>query len=123
MTRGIEYVYLETHNFGKTVKFWQGLGFALDLDLGRSGRLVNPDGGSAIFIEEVPADRPLANQLYLRAASPDARPEAPAEIAKDWHPSHWGTRLMELSDPDGRRVVMQHGEAAPPTTSTAAPGS
>lgn len=109
MTHGIEYVYLETHNWGKTVKFWQSLGYVLDLDLGSSGRLVHPDGGSAIFVEEVPAAQPLAQQLYLRAAGPDARPGAPAEIARDWHASHWGTTLLELRDPDGRTVFLQHG--------------
>ena len=82
MTRGIEYVYLETHNWGKTVSFWQKLGFRLDLDLGRSGRLVHPDGGAAIFVEEVPPTQSLENQLYLRAARSDAHPEAPAEIAR-----------------------------------------
>jgi hypothetical protein len=111
MTRGIEYVYLETHNWGKTVSFWQKLGFRLDLDLGRSGRLVHPDGGAAIFVEEVPPTRPLENQLYLRAARPDVHPEAPAELAKDWHSSHWGTRLLELRDPDGRAVILQHSDA------------
>jgi hypothetical protein len=111
MTRGIAYVYLETHNWGRTVKFWQGLGFRLDLDLGTSGRLVHPDGGPALFVEEMPEDRPLAQQIYLRAEGEERHPDAPAEIARDWHSSHWGTRLLELRDPDGRSVVVQSGDA------------
>ena len=111
MTRGIEYVYLETHNWGKTVKFWQALGFALELDLGSAGRLVHPDGGTAVFVEDVPEGKPLANQLYLRALRPEGCPDSPAEIAKDWHASHWGTQLLELRDPDGRTVILQHGDA------------
>ncbi len=112
MTKGIDYVHVETHNWGKTVKFWQQLGFHIELDLGSSGRLVHEDGGSALFIEEVPEDRELACQLYLRAASsPDeaSPPEAPVVVTQDWHASHWGTRLLELADPDGRTVVVQHG--------------
>lgn len=111
MTNGIDYVYLETHNWGKTVKFWQKLGFALELDLGSSGRLVHPGGGPALFVEEVASTQPLESQLFLRAAQPDVRPEAPAEIAKEWHASHWGTQLLELRDPDGRTVTLQHGQA------------
>ena len=107
MTHGIDYLYLETHNWGKTVKFWQQLGFSLDLDLGRSGRLIHPDGG-AIFVEEVPTGQPLAVQVYLKAVDGETVPGAPAEITKDWHPSHWGTRLLELRDPDGRTVFVQH---------------
>jgi hypothetical protein len=108
MTEDLEYVYLETHNWGKTVKFWQELGFVLELDLGSSGRLVHREGRAALFIEEVPEDRPLAVQLYLRAAEAGAKPGPPAEVAQDWHASHWGTQLLELRDPDGRTVFLQH---------------
>jgi hypothetical protein len=104
-SRGIEYVYLETHNWGKTARFWQGLGYELELDLGSSGRLVHPEGGVPIFIEEVPADRDLAVQLYLCAGS-EIEPEAP--VVKGWHDSHWGTRLLEIEDPDERTIFIQH---------------
>ncbi len=111
MIDGVEYVYLETHNWGRTAKFWLELGFELDLDLGSSGRLVHRGSGFALFIEEVPDDRPLAVQFYLRASSPDSRPGPTAELARDWHDSHWGTRLLELRDPDGRTLFLQHGSA------------
>ena len=104
-TQGIEYVYMETHNWGKTVKFWQDLGYEVELDLGSSGRLVNPDGGVPLFIEEVPADRELAFQLYLRAGS---EIDPAAEVVTPWHDSHWGSRLLEIRDPDARPVVIQH---------------
>jgi hypothetical protein len=50
---GIEYVYLETRDFGKSARFWQRLGFELVLDLGTSGKLEPREGGAAIFLEEV----------------------------------------------------------------------
>lgn len=50
MTEGVEYVYRETRDWGKTVKFWLEFGY---------------------------------------------------ELARDWCDSHWGTRLLELRDPDG----------------------
>lgn len=106
MIEGMEYVYLETHNWGKTVKFWLQLGYRLELDLGTSGRLVHPSGGTALFVEEVPEDREPAMQLYLRAGD-ETRPGPPAEVVRDWYDSHWGTRLLELRDPDGRTLVVQ----------------
>ena len=57
MTEGVEYVYRETHDWGKTVKFWLEFGY---------------------------------------------------ELARDWCDSHWGTRLLELRDPDGRTIIVQH---------------
>ena len=112
MTNGVEYLYLETHNWGKTAKFWLELGFELELDLGTSGRLVHPAGGAALFIEEVPEGHPLAMQIYLRSGSGDALPGPTAELGRDWYDSHWGTRLLELRDPDGRTTLLQHGSGA-----------
>jgi hypothetical protein len=34
-TQGLEHVYLETHNWGKSVAFWKALGFRLDFETGR----------------------------------------------------------------------------------------
>ena len=109
MTNGIHYIYLETHNWGKTVKFWQQLGFDLDLDLGTSGRLIHREGGSAIFVEEVPEDRALAQQIYLHASDTSTSPGPPVEIEKDWHASHWGPKLLEVRDPDGRSIMISSG--------------
>ncbi|HEU5299443.1 MAG TPA: VOC family protein [bacterium] len=102
----IDYLYLETTNWGKAVKFWQTLGFRLVLDLGHSGRLEPVGGGPGIFLEEVPEGRPLRVQIFLRGPEEPA-PGAPAQVAREWHDSHWGTRLLELRDPDGRTVVVQ----------------
>ncbi len=96
-SQGIEYVYMETHNWHKTVKFRHDLGYELDLDLGSSGRLVNPAGGVPLFIEEVPAERELALQLYLGAGS---EIETTAQVLEPGHDSHWGSRLLEIRDPD-----------------------
>ena len=104
-SQGIEYIYMETHDWAKTLKFWQSLGYEVELDLGRSGQLVNPAGGVALFIQEVPAEGELAFQLYLRAGS---EIETDAEVVESWHDSHWGSRLLEIRDPDERSVVIQH---------------
>ena len=59
-TTGIEGLYVETHNWGKTVAFWQGLGFQLQFETDHhSGQLEHPAGGPFIFLAERPADREL----------------------------------------------------------------
>jgi len=110
MTKGVETIVLETHNFGKTVKFWQQLGYTLQFETDHgSGLLVNKSGGPDLFIAERPRERALRVELHL--TSPDAvtRPPAPVEIVGDWHPSHWGTQLLEIRDPDGRIHFLEHG--------------
>jgi hypothetical protein len=44
-TKGIEAVFLETHNWGKAAKFFQALGFELEFSTDHnSGQLRNGDG-------------------------------------------------------------------------------
>jgi hypothetical protein len=102
----IDYIYMETHNWGKAARFWQQLGFRLVLDLGRSGRLEPEGGGPGIFLEEVPEGHPLAMQIFLRAGA-ETIPGAPAEVVQSWHDSHWGTRLLKVRDTDGRGITLQ----------------
>ncbi len=104
----IDYVYLETRNWGKSVKFWQRLGFELVLDLGTSGRLDPPGGGPGIFLEEVSPETPLAQGLYLKVDGPGFPLEAPVEPVGEVTATHWGTRLQIVRDPDGREFILQH---------------
>jgi hypothetical protein len=54
-TEGIEAVFLTTHNWGKTAKFFQGLGFELEFATDHeSGQLRNGDG-PYVFVAGVPA--------------------------------------------------------------------
>jgi hypothetical protein len=110
--KGVETIVLETHNFGKTVKFWQQLGYTLEFatDHG-SGLLKNESGGPDLFIAERPKERALRVELHLTSPDASTRPGSPVEIVGDWHPSHWGTQLLELRDPDGRVHFLEHGTA------------
>ncbi len=56
MTDGIEAVYLETHNWGKSARFFQKLGYTVEFETDHnSGQLRNGDG-PYLFIAEVPDD-------------------------------------------------------------------
>lgn len=51
-------MYAETHNWGKTVAMWQGLGFELDFETDhRSGQLTHPAGGPYVFCRSDPRAR------------------------------------------------------------------
>ena len=109
---GIEYIYLETRNWGKSVKFWQKLGFVLVLDLGNSGRLEPPSGGAGIFLEEVSPETPLAHGVYLRVDSMEATLEPPIERVGEPTSTHWGSELQIVRDPDGREFILQYSPAS-----------
>lgn len=64
-THGLEAVFLETHNWGKAAKFFQALGYQLELETDHnSGQLRNGDGAH-VFIAEVPEDEPTGMRLVL----------------------------------------------------------
>ena len=103
---GIHHVYLETHSFGKTAKFWQALGFVLDEDRGTSGLLRPPAGGPYVYVAEVPASQTPRTELYLNADD-EAVPGRPVEVTAPWADTHWGTREMAIRDPDGRTLKLE----------------
>jgi hypothetical protein len=107
-TEGIEYVYMETRNFGKSARFWQRLGFELVLDLGTSGKLQPKRGGTAIFLEEVSPETPLASGLYLEFSQPEMDVDSEIERVGPAIDTHWNTRIQTIRDPDGREIMLQH---------------
>lgn len=107
MTNGFDHVYLETHNWGAAVAFWQRLGFELEFDTGHgSGMLRNPAGGPTIFLAEQSIEDPLASELYLGAPA-DYEPPAGVTVVSPFTETHWGTKVMVIQDPDGHRFRIE----------------
>ena len=102
----IHHIYIETHNWGKSVAFWRALGFLLDDERGTSGLLRPSGGGPYIYLAEVPADRKPAMELYL-SATDETAPERPVEVVAPFSATHWGTSEMAVRDPDGRLVKLE----------------
>jgi uncharacterized glyoxalase superfamily protein PhnB len=107
-TEGIEAVFLETHNWGKAAKFFQGLGFELEFATDHnSGQLRNGDG-PYVFIAEVPEDREVHTRIVLKVADADAFSAEPGvEVVTPFEDTHYGTREMTVRDPDGRLWSLQ----------------
>jgi uncharacterized glyoxalase superfamily protein PhnB len=107
-TEGIEAVFLETHNWGKSAKFFQGLGYEVEFATDHnSGQLVRA-GSPYLFISEVPESEPTRRQVVLAVADADAfELDASVEVVDGWEDTHWGTRLMTVRDPDGREWTLQ----------------
>ena len=102
-TTGIEAVFLTTHNWGKSAKFFQALGYQLEFETDHaSGQLRNGDG-PYLFIAEVPESEPPQAHAVLTVADADAfRPAPNVEVVTPFEDTHWGTREMTVRDPDGR---------------------
>jgi uncharacterized glyoxalase superfamily protein PhnB len=107
-TEGIEAVFLETHNWGKSAKFFQTLGYEIEFATDHnSGQLRRGDGPS-LFIAEVPETEPTHRHLVLAVADADAfELDVSVEVVSPWEDTHWGTRLMTVRDPDGREWKLQ----------------
>lgn len=107
-TEGIEGWLIETHNWGKTVAFWQALGYELELETDHhSGQLRHPAGGPYLFIAERPETQGL--QIVPAVAVKDAAAFTPPPSARVLHPfqkQHWPVLQMLLEDPDGRQVAV-----------------
>jgi hypothetical protein len=105
-SEGIEGFLIETHNWGKTVAFWQGLGYELEFETDHhSGQLRHPAGGPYLFIAERPRTQLL--QIVPAVAVKDAvqfTPPSSATVVQPFEKQHWPGLEMLLEDPDGRQV-------------------
>jgi hypothetical protein len=107
-TEGIEAVFLETHNWGKSAKFFQGLGYEIEFATDHnSGQFRNGDG-PYVFIAEVPESQTRRTHIVFKVADEDAfQPDASVDVISPFEDTHWGTRLMTVRDPDGREWQLQ----------------
>ncbi|WP_430334404.1 VOC family protein [Rhodococcus sp. ACT016] len=109
-TNGIEAVFVATHNWGRTAKFFLSLGFELSSEGDGSGVFRNGDG-AYVVVAEVPEGSETGIQIALSV--PDAHgfePASPVEVVSGFENTHYGTAEMTIRDPDGRLWSLQ----APP---------
>jgi hypothetical protein len=117
-TEGIEAVFLETHNWGRSAKFFQALGFTLEFETGHSSGQLRSSDGPYVFIAEVPQDKAPGIQLVLKVPDADALDLDPVvEVVTPFEPTHWGTQEMTVRDPDGRVWSLQATAGQPTDTS------
>jgi hypothetical protein len=89
-TEGIEAIFLETHNWGKAAKFFQALGFELELSTDHNSGQLRNGSGPYVFIAEIPEDREPGMQVVLKAHQ--------ASIL----PSRWSPRSRTRTTEPGR---------------------
>jgi hypothetical protein len=107
-TEGIEAVFLETHNWGKSAKFFQGLGYEIEFATDHNSGQLRRGDGPYLFIAEVPESQEPRRDIVLAVADADAfELDASVEVVSPWEETHWGTKLMTVRDPDGREWKLQ----------------
>jgi hypothetical protein len=108
-TTGVEGLIIETRNWGKTVAFWQALGYQVEFETGRnSGRLEHPSGGPYLFVVERPTSQDTEIQPLVGTSNADSfQPPSAGTVEHPFTGRHWGAAEMLLRDPDGRHVSVQ----------------
>jgi hypothetical protein len=102
-TEGIDAVFVETHNWGKTARFFQALGFELEFETDHGSGLLRNGDGPYVFVSEVPEDREPQLQVALKVADADAfQPDPAVDVVTPFEDTHYGSREMTVRDPDGR---------------------
>lgn len=103
-TDGIEAVFVETHNWGKTARFFQNLGYEIEFETDHGSGQLRNDVGPTLFIAEVPAEHAPALQLVLRVPDADVLAARLPELGADgpFEETHFGTQMTTVRDPDGR---------------------
>ncbi|WP_033294802.1 glyoxalase/bleomycin resistance/dioxygenase family protein [Amycolatopsis jejuensis] len=105
MTDGITMLVVETHNWGKTAKFLQRLGFGLDFETDHNSGQLSGGDGPPIFVVEVPAGQEPKTAVVVAVPEDSVDPEL--DVIAPFEDTHYGTREMTVRDPDGRTWVLR----------------
>lgn len=104
---GVHHIYVETHNWGKSVAFWRALGFELDEQLERSA-ILRSGNGPYVYLAEIDPGREAVMELYVGLDEPAKfDPGTAVQIVKPFETTHWGASVMEVRDPDGRLLKLE----------------
>ncbi|MCB1246831.1 MAG: hypothetical protein KDB69_06185 [Acidimicrobiia bacterium] len=105
----LDHLYRETTAWESSVRFWADLGFEFEEQWGsrphRAGRLT--DGETSIVLAEVPSDP--VDSVFLAVGDIEAVAANAGLAVID---THWGTRMVSLTDPDGRVYNLEPRSAA-----------
>ena len=104
---GIGAVYLETHNWGKTARFLQGLGFEIEFETDHNSGQFRHSDGPYVFVAEIPPTQDAGTRLVVTGDDASLRPGDEVEIVSDFEQTHFGTQEMTVRDPDGRLWQLQ----------------
>lgn len=102
-TEGVEGIYLETHNWGRSAKFLQNLGFEIEFSTEDGSGMLRNGQGPYVILSEVPNDRQPQTEAILKVVSADAFGTTDNfDVVKPFDTTHYGTLEMKVRDPDGR---------------------
>jgi uncharacterized glyoxalase superfamily protein PhnB len=103
----INYLYRETTQWQQSVAWWENLGFTFETRWGeephRAGRLTN-DATSVVLAEVALGD--VSSSIFL---STDDIASISRQSGSPIVDTHWGTRVVTVSDPDGRTYNFEPG--------------
>jgi catechol 2,3-dioxygenase-like lactoylglutathione lyase family enzyme len=107
-TRGIGLLYLETHDWEQSVAFWKDLGFKVEFETDHRSGVLAAENGTRVFLAEQSLDDPLGADVYLAVANAaEVLATTAGELIREFTPTHWGTQVMTVRDPDGRLLRLE----------------
>ena len=108
--RALDHIYVETRRWRAAVAFWEGLGFGFAEQWGeaghRAGRLVAGDA-TVVLAEVDSATEPEMNVFFALEKADEYAPSAAVPIVEPLSATHWGSRWIRVSDPEGRVYCLE----------------
>lgn len=104
----IDHIYLETIQWEASVAFWKSLSFVWAEQWGseghRAGRLINNQ--ASVVLAEV--ERAPAFNVFFDVSDAEALElDEAAGVTTPLEDTHWGTRWVRVTDPDGRTFALE----------------
>jgi len=102
--RRIDHVYAETLQWEESVSFWEGLGFTFVERWGSEGHRAGrfQSGEAAVVLAEVTESTPEFTVFFDLDEADLFDPGVGVSVTTALTDTHWGTRWIRASDPEGR---------------------
>lgn len=106
MNLRLDHLYRETRDWQASVVWWNNLGLSFERQWGeephRAGVLAN--GTTTVVLAEVPASAEPSANTFLTTTDIEV---AARQLGTDVVDTHWGTRMVTGTDPDGRIYTIE----------------
>ena len=117
MTSGVHHLYVETRDWDGSLAFWEALGFRLAERWGvhQQDGILSPihNSGPYVFLRQAPDDQEdLAFQVVFGARDLDVVEASGMLVDRPRYSSGWGPDLLDVRDPDGRRLTIREDQGA-----------
>ena len=100
-------IFISTHHFDETLAFWRALGYEVTRDIRPGAAMLEKADAPSLLIDAVEQERTPELGIFFDVPGGAFEPAEGLDVVHGFEPTHWGSEVMTLRDPDGREFNLE----------------